>query len=316
MFRHRFANQIPRIFQGDSTVASRTVYFGLGLVLLSTAAAKAIWLAPESRVGIFRVPGVLQAVIALEIAAAIWFLRFAEQRPIAARWSATVLFGAFAIYSLWAWWSGSDCQCFGVRSISPIWSLLIDVAAILLVWTVCRPPVRVPDLTTESSVIAARAPSTSLFRTAFLTLIGSLAVTFGTVQVGGAIRSAGLARGPSYAILEPDKWLGRPYPLWSETVISEQVRDGAWMLVYYRRDCTHCQQIVPQLVVAARESTQRRLALIELSGDGPMDTSSPNVMHGHMSTDKQWLVTPPVGVLLADGLVQAIVRSDELAQNF
>ncbi|MFO0916653.1 MAG: hypothetical protein U0795_27105 [Pirellulales bacterium] len=287
----------------------------LGLVLLSTAAAKAIWLAPETRVGIFRVPGVLQSVIAIEIVAAIWFLRFANQRPTAARWSATVLFGAFAIYSLRAWWSGTDCQCFGVRSLSPKWSLMIDMAVILLVWTVCRSPVRVPELMIESSPIAAQSPSTSLFRTAFLTLIGGLAVTLGTVQVGGAMRSAGLGRGRSYAVLEPDKWLGRPYPLWSETVISEQVRDGVWMLVYYRRDCTHCQQIVPQLVEAAK-STQLRLALIELSGDGPMEIFSPNVMHGQMSTDKQWLVTPPVGVLIADGMVQHVVRGDELAKYF
>jgi hypothetical protein len=113
----------------------------LATVLLTAAAGKVFFLPVESRLGVFSYPGVLASVVLLEVSAAAWLFFLAVRRPRVTRFGGTALFGAFAVYSLWAWLRGEPCQCFGQAAISPLVPLAIDAMAISLLWmprVLCR----------------------------------------------------------------------------------------------------------------------------------------------------------------------------------
>jgi hypothetical protein len=106
----------------------------LATVLLGAAASKAFFSPVASQSGVFSSSAVLASVVALEVVAAAWLLCLAGTYPRITRVGGTILFGTFAIYSLFSWLRGVPCHCFGQTGISPLVPLAIDLAAIALLW--------------------------------------------------------------------------------------------------------------------------------------------------------------------------------------
>ena len=95
---------------------------------------------------------------------------------------------------------------------------------------------------------------------------------------------------------------------------------GDWLVVLYRPDCAHCQQLIPELTehfadIQAADGVPPALALIDLSSQANAEWRIPGrIGFGRLSTDWQWFVTPPVSIGLHNGRVNN-VRSGRSGVN-
>lgn len=117
----------------------------VGLLLLTAAGLKLYGLQslPTTRSGIFSAAWLQVGLIELEMVLGLWLISGCY--PIAARCSAVVVFGIFAVASAFAGWIGqASCGCFGELPINPWWTFVLD-CSILAILTFTSPSRRGSD---------------------------------------------------------------------------------------------------------------------------------------------------------------------------
>ena len=316
-----------RLRTGDREArADRAIYLVLAAILFLAVLAKTFFLPPAVRLGWFQWPGLLAGAVLMETTAAAWLVLLSGYWPRLTRTLATAMFGGFAVYSLWALARGESCQCFGDLSvgghgISPAWTLALDVGAVValarhgLTGFVERTASQGDGLRTG---LAAAAATT----VAVATCVGLPLALLAAGGRGAALVPGGRQLADSnFVILEPDEWVGKPFPLLPETSIPEDLRQGNWWVVLYRPDCPHCQDVLPELVERfGHPSTGAwRLALVNISndaGDGLLERAvagAGQVAWGQLSTNKEWFVTPPVALQLQVGVVQRVLDHEQVS---
>src|SRR5262249_5481727 len=142
---------------------------------------------------------------------------------------AFITFLGFGCYALYLGISGkATCDCFGQARVSPWWTFSMDstLALLLLAWN----PQRVKDRLHT--------------RRAFLILTAAFAVTSSLTltmivwrpRVAASLENS-LANTP-FVLLEPEKWIGNPFPLTEYIDMAERERlsQGSWILLFYRHD--------------------------------------------------------------------------------
>jgi hypothetical protein len=115
----------------------------------------------------------------------------------------------------------------------------------------------------------------------------------------------------SIVLLEPEHWVGKPFPLIRQIDIGDQLMTGHWLVILYRYDCPVCQREVPKYEKMARRNRVRgdgpNIALVEMPPYAPPDQSmvvSPSAaVFGKLSNAKEWFVTTPVRMEIQNGLV-------------
>lgn len=316
-----------RLRTGDREArVDQAIYLILAAILFLAVLAKTFFLPPAVRLGWFQWPGLLAGAVLMETTAAAWLVLLSGYWPRLTRALATAMFGGFAVYSLWALARGESCQCFGDLSVgghgvSPAWTLALDLAAVV---ALAR-----HGLTgfVERAASPADGPRRGLATAVAMTVAVAVCAGVPLALLAAGGQGAALVPGgrqladTNFVILEPEQWIGKPFPLLAETSIAADLGQGSWWVVLYRPDCPHCQDVLPELVerFGRPSAAKRRLALVNISsdsGDGLLEQavqSVGQVAWGQLATSKEWFVTPPVAVQLQEGVVQRVLDHNQLS---
>lgn len=248
----------------------------------------------------------LIAVVECELALGFWLLS-AWQVKIA-RFVAIGCFTLFGIVTLFKAFQGAEsCGCFGKVSISPWYTVVVDFLAVaaLLVFkpscSVCRSP-------------GSRHASRHGF------VITSIALLVVGIPAGWAMATfspnqlddEGLLNGSGQiVVLEPEQWIGKPFPLKRHIDQGEQLGRGSWNVVLYHHDCPNCQKLIAEIQndghVPASNTNHQKTMLVEMPPYGPdyQDVSEDvaRVSYARLSDQREWFVSAPAQIQLAEGTV-------------
>jgi hypothetical protein len=189
-----------------------------------------------------------------------------------------------------------SCGCFGPLSINPKLTAVVDGVA-LLALLICRP--------VEHTSSGIRRPAQ------WLTLgAGGLLVLAVPVLMLSPKPDLDSRR---VIFLEPDQWVGNPFPL--QRYISDDLSHGQWLVMLYRHDCPTCEAAMPSYLEVAKRSSARqrgpaRVAFVELPPYGPAEKRSPAAHWLTLPQSKEWASQTPIVLLLQNGTVKAVVQGE------
>jgi len=163
----------------------------------------------------------------------------------------------------------------------------------------CRPRPRMP--------IVFKAALSILPALAAGALISLSAVQYRSPAVGRPTPSKAPAAGAALAILEPADWAGGQLPILDRIDVSEKLSAGRWNVVMYHHTCPYCRDSLGTFEkdLSGREGIG--FALVETppyarAEDDPVPAGS-KALRGKLDESRDWFVTTPVVMSLADGKV-------------
>jgi thiol-disulfide isomerase/thioredoxin len=249
------------------------------------------------------------ALVEYELLLAIWLLS-----DLALQWGRRIALGTFLGFGCYAFFLGisgaSSCGCFGKVHVNPWWTFGLDAALVivLFVWK----PRRVGDDFKHASRYVYFTARVFLVIAALFAFVGIPALSFAVRSPGSALSIESALANSRFVLLEPESWIGKPFPLTSFIDISERegLSRGSWIVVFYRHDCPKCQQALPRYerlaeqLVSAKEDTH--IALIEIPPYGPVGLSDNQLCcPGRLNDSKEWIITTPAEVRVMNGQVVA-----------
>ncbi|WP_428307974.1 MauE/DoxX family redox-associated membrane protein [Lacipirellula sp.] len=275
----------------------RSVWFVrmlIGGLLLATAALKIGAPAESAKVAaVYGIPPLLSAAavqVELAFAALLIFGCWPRQTLFAAA-ALFALFGAFSAYRGLAGYE--SCGCFGAFQVNPWITAALDAGMVCLAaWGGWRSPG------------GARQELKPLWIAggAYAVLGFSAAAV---VAFGGASSPAGPAflEGDGIVILDPESWVGKPFPLASYLGPAIPLQEGRWTILIHHHDCPHCQEAAPQYERLAETATDRRVVLIETPPYGESDSVEGAALRSRLSDSREWFVQTPVEIEVDAGIV-------------
>ncbi len=272
------------------------------IILVMAGSLKAYQLVTDPALGVLYGSRWIEASVAeYELLLGAWLLSGA--RVTLCRRIAFFTFGAFGIASFYYGISGqATCGCFGSVHVSPWWSFGLDVAIAGLLWF-WTPLQLAGQMTMPRTPALARCLVTvNLLGALIVPVLVLSAPQHAPVVVNGAMTDQG-----SVLVLEPEKWIGRPFALADDIDIGEQLLSGSWILVLYHHSCSACQEVLPAYGRLAcflqNEGHATRVAFIEVPPYSSEQFSRVSCVHGRLSNAKTWYVTTPTEVSLRNGRV-------------
>ena len=281
----------------------------LGFLLLVAAALKGHQLAtePVAGRGLLDSRWFLIGVIEFEILFGLWLWGGLSPGPtwLAALLSFAVLFGV----SLWKALSGdASCGCFGNLSVNPWYTLALDFGAILALvrWRPAGAKPRYP--------LGSRAFSIRLVAIVVIWLVvGVPAVLAMAAREAWALGVGGALGEGEIVVVEPEAWIGRPFPLLGQIDVRSELSRGMWLVLLFKKDgCSACREAVAEYEELAEVFAGRancpRIALVECSLYGSDYVSGENCgwTRGYLRSDPKWKVPAPTGLLVDGGHVQQV----------
>ena len=171
------------------------------------------------------------ATVEFEFFFGLWLLANLWAKPT---WAAALAcFGLFTCVSVCKAISGhATCGCFGRVAVNPWYTGTLDVAVILslLRW---RPK--------ESFFAIQRATAVLV-----IWLAVGLPAAYAMASYSPATLSeAGEVMGNGkIVVLEPEKWIGKHFPLLDYIDIGDKLKKGKWVVLLYHHDCAKCQKAI------------------------------------------------------------------------
>lgn len=223
-------------------------------------------------------------------------------------WAAALAcFGAFTLVSLSKGLMGeATCGCFGRWELNPFITATMDavIVASLLRW---RPKQAVADF----RQVFARATCVLVVWVA----VGvPAAYAMGSYTPDTLTDAGGIVGDDAIVLLEPEKWIGKRFPLLEYIDIGDTLKEGKWVVVLYRHECPECQAVVPKYARLSRELSARgeavNVALIEVPPYG--DHRAQSALHkaeccaGRLSNAQEWVGTMPLVLALERGMVNEV----------
>ena len=206
------------------------VRFALGAVLLAAAVLKAHQLAtgPVAETNLLHSRWFLMIEVEFELLFGLWLLAGARPRPT---WTAALLlFIALAGVSLYQIVSGeASCGCFGKVPVNPWFTFAFDVVAVmaLLCW---RPPGRSTPAGTGGRFQKLRP----LAVVALWLIVGiPAAIAMGSYTPTAVNSSGDILGEDSLVVLDPETWVGKPFPLSKHVDVGERLAEGKWIVLLY-----------------------------------------------------------------------------------
>ena len=242
----------------------------------------------------------------------LWLLSGLLPRPTSCL--AIGCFSLFACVSLYKAISGdATCGCFGRVPVNPWYTALIDACMTLsfLRWrpkrggsivskSIFRQPL-VRGLGVLATGLIVGLPAGSAMATCVRTSVSEV----GEIIADGKV-----------VVLEPERWVGRRFPLLDYIDIADRLKEGKWVVVLYRRDCPKCHQAITDLSRAALHGMGGvRIALVEVppysEGKTGVVPTALDFASGYLSGVREWFITTPTEVYLESGVVIKVTTGTE-----
>ena len=241
-------------------------------------------------------------LIECELLLGIWLLSRIYERQ-----ARIVAIGFFSVFSIAATVNGlqgeSSCGCFGRVSISPWWTLALDLLAVIALFK--WKPI---------AILTHQIPShRSNLKSCILLAIIVIGTSF-TMLVSSKpsqVNEDGVIQGESeLVILEPEEWTGQTLPIYKHIDIGSQLLTGDWSLVLYHHDCIKCKEMIPKYHYLANDvpadNTGRKIALVETppyKDKVEVIKNTRTLINGRLSNKYDWFIQTPVEITLENGKV-------------
>lgn len=295
-----------RVVWALPTNSFRVVRRVLGVVLLIAAALKGYAVATEPIIG----TGILGtrwfaiAVVNVEMFCGMWLLL--SWLPVWTWRGAVALFSLFAVISVSKIIAGeASCGCFGRVPVSPWWTLGFDLVAMgALVWAW---PMGCTDLASKDGT-GARGYAMGMPAIAFLAIAVAANVLLSSYRPSFLAEDGVIVGDSGVVVLEPEKWVGKPFPLLKYIDIGDQLATGQWRVLLYHHDCPTCQEVVRSYLTTGSDTHSRQRAIVEFP---PFELMSVHMMahgllRGKISSERNWFFESPLELFLADGYVSGL----------
>jgi hypothetical protein len=285
---------------GNEPIALLAIRLIIGGLFLVTAALKTWSPAESAALAVaYDIPPQLTAVVVqFELLLAIVLLFGCWTRR--ALFASAILFAVFGAFSIFRGLAGFEsCGCFGSFKVNPSITAVLDacmlVAAVWGAWKLASPRERIQPWRLYGAggcyVLAAVAG-----------FVGFMMQSPSTLTQG----DEAIADDGGLIVLEPDEWIGKPFPLTRHLSPPISLDKGHWVLLLYHYDCPHCQEAVPKYELLANQfvnGRDQRIALIETP---PYESAPPHVdgiVRARLAGAHEWFVQTPVEIQLENGVV-------------
>jgi len=298
----------PRGKAGQAIV--RSVLAG---ILLLAAGLKAHQLATQPVVGTGLLAGRTALIVELEceILLGVWLMSgvFSGLAWLAA--TASFVAFSFITYSK-AVRGEASCGCFGVVTVSPWITLIMDILAVTTLVSLRRgfwqslPAARM-RLRLAAACLAAAALGAPA-------AVAAMSFKAATIDPAGQILGSG-----KWVLLEPETWTGKKLPLsrYLRMDRAEELTKGKWAVILYRHDCPHCREELGKMRAGLQGTEPPRMAFVELppygSGRAAFLPEGKNLFFGKLDDSKSWLIETPAMLSLDGGIVKSSPASAKLA---
>ena len=115
-------------------------------------------------------------------------------------------------------------------------------------------------------------------------------------------------------VLEPEKWIGKRFPLLDFIDTGDKLREGKWLVLLYHYGCPKCKEAIRDLPRISHILGVQQVALVEAppygDDDEEFNISDLAPIHRHLANTREWFVASPLGLLLDKGVVSD-VRQDK-----
>jgi hypothetical protein len=236
------------------------------------------------------------AAYALIVAESVWGMWLVIGEPNILAWRITVAgFTALAgVSAIKAWGGATSCGCFGVIDVSPWFTLTFDLGVLAALFTTPRGASKIPaSLPTSREFVAGGIVATGLI----------VAATFGQSRF---VRAEGNHELGKLVVLDPSRWLGKPFYPINEVNIEGNLSQGAWEVLLFRHDCDLCHDVMRQIECAPQQINLSKTALVAIGGlqsDGLIDRlSERGCKVGYLSQNREWFATTPLRISVRDGI--------------
>jgi hypothetical protein len=227
---------------------------------------------------------------------------------------AVATFVAFFCFSLIKALSGEQsCGCFGVVPVPPWLTATVDLAILAgLGWT--RPRLPKESAGCGFGLLGARELLAAALTAMGVSVMSLLATVVFATQTAPE-------NGSSYAVLEPDRWVGQTCPLIGHIDVGPQLSYGNWVILLHRHSCPKCQRLREQCEDWLRQhkpsGASTRIACVEIPPYGSVDQAWVGpcrcLRAGKLDESKTWLIETPVLLRLEDGTVRGVHKTLEEA---
>jgi hypothetical protein len=288
----------------------------LGLLLLTAAALKGHQLAaaPVPETGLLTSRWFLIGVVEFELFFGLWLLS-----GLYPKWTwraALACFSGFACVTLYKALSGeSTCGCFGRVPVNPWYTFVLDCAAVAALFAFRRSPLSLRERA-GVRVFGSSSSGRGWVRVriaalgAMLLAIGLpgawAMATYHPASFSDSGKPTGAAR---VVVLEPERWMGRRLPLLKFIDIGDEIARGEWTVLLYHHDCPNCQRVLAKYqeraAGPASGADAPRVALVEIPPYARTHVALP-CTHGRVADDREWYVSTPLQITLAQGIVREI----------
>lgn len=274
-----------------------------GCFLVATAILKTLWPADAARLeAAYELPSWLTAVgVQVELATGLWLL--SGWRSAAAIIAATGLFFVFAMFSLYRALAGYEsCGCFGQLTVNPWWTFVLDAAVVACLIAVAS--------NVSQSISALSRTRTGAFLASYVFM---LAITLSPClwPERSAAGKPGVSVNSGLVILEPEKWVGEPFPIGEFLSPRIDLEYGEWTVLIYHHGCPQCQAALSRYADLAESSAaignRRRVMLVEsppYASETPVATTAG--VHVRLTDEQEWFVKTPVEIQVEDGQVATV----------
>ena len=302
--------------------ASDIILKALGVLFLTAAVLKAheLLTTPVANKDLLSWRPFLIFQVEFELAIGIWLLS-GILKPLV--W--LIALACFSLFSMITFYKGiagyASCGCFGSVHVNPwITLFVIDLPAVIAL-SLFRPSL---SLWSFLSFLRKQESIKSIIKE-FLTPLPSLksfviTVVIGITTLGITTPILAFNEPPKstsrYEVLEPETWVGQKLPILEHIDIQEQLNSGNWLILLYNHDCPDCQEAIPQYQRMAEDLAGNedflRIVLVEVPPyyRERLSEQSPVCRHGRLSDIKQWFVTTPCVLLLADRHILQVWQND------
>jgi hypothetical protein len=281
----------------------------MAIVLLVAATLKTYELATRPVLGnsLLDSRWLLMAVVEFEFFFGLWLLAGHNPKPT---WAAVLaLFCLFTSISLYKALAGyASCGCFGPISVNPWYTATLDTAIVisLLFW---RP-------NSQESLFAINFKRLPVQFAKVLAVWPILAIPAGYVMgsyTDTTLSEAGEIIGDGkIVVLEPEKWIGKRFPLLNYIDIGDKLANGLWLVLLHKHSCSVCRDAAVQYELLARDFSKKSncpsIALIDCPPYAKKAGAANDslLVGGRLHDTEEWLFSRPFSVLLDKGTVRSV----------